>query len=66
MMKKVNTPNVLTYAVESFTGAPAKYITQVYPWGGSACTCPDFVYRRKEVGGECKHLRAIRAEEVRH
>jgi len=69
-MKRINTPGVLTYRTPSFTGGDEVYIAQVYPWGGVSCTCPDYVYRRKEVGGRCKHIREAvalsREEEVSH
>lgn len=30
--------------------------------GSLFCTCPDYLYRRRRRGEECKHLRGLRAQ----
>lgn len=27
---------------------------------GPSCTCPHFLFRMKAIGGECKHIKAVR------
>ena len=24
-----------------------------------SCTCPDYIYRQKDIGGKCKHMRNL-------
>ncbi len=28
------------------------------------CSCPDFKFRRAQVGGACKHMKAVIAEDL--
>jgi hypothetical protein len=30
--------------------------------GGLSCSCPDYLFRRRQVGEECKQLRAVRRQ----
>jgi hypothetical protein len=32
--------------------------------GSLFCTCPDYLYRRRRRGEECKHLRGLRAQDL--
>ena len=59
-IKKLNTPNVLTFSVDSFVGSEGKpYYVQIFPWGGESCTCPDYVFRKRATGERCKHIKAV-------
>lgn len=39
-----------------------KYQIKVLPGGGLGCGCKDWQYKRSHQGGDCKHIRAYKAE----
>ena len=38
------------------------YLVYEMETGSLFCTCPDYLYRRRRRGEECKHLRGLRAQ----
>tara|TARA_R100000406_G_scaffold92764_1_gene82131 strand:- start:567 stop:710 length:144 start_codon:yes stop_codon:yes gene_type:complete len=29
----------------------------------NSCTCPDYIYRKKDIGGKCKHMESLEKNE---
>ena len=56
-------PFLVTKTVEGFTIWPEdrELPYELRPWrkGLWQCTCPDFVYRRRKMGQQCKHGRLL-------
>jgi len=31
----------------------------IYDVQKDSCTCPDYIYRKKDIGGKCKHMEML-------
>lgn len=50
---------MLAVTVPSEANESIQYVVAIDPQGEAVCTCPDFRFRRAEMGDICKHIARI-------